>query len=372
MATKRRRANGSWEYRVQRAALLPKACYLTFADEAEGDAYVRRLEQLLDRGVVPPELLAAPSERHTRLRDVIVEYRASQPVSVADMANLGVLLDRLAGVELRAVSYAWADAWVLTMKRGENLSPSTIRHYVGALARCLDWAVRTGAMPANPLRLLPRGYAQYTAEDASAVALDGVAKRSDERDRRLVGDEEARIRDILAGGRPAGRQRPLDLREGAALQVLFDLALESAMRLSEMYTLDASQVDFAKRTIFLDRTKNGSKRQVPMTSVAERVLRGYLDGREIGLVFPWWRGVRDEAEMRRCTSTLSRQFGRIFDAAGCGDLRFHDLRHEATSRLYERTRLSDLEIAKITGHKSLRMLARYANLRGSDLAARLW
>lgn len=372
MATKRRRANGSWEYRVQRAAVLPRPCYLTFADEAEGDAYVRRLEQLLARGVVPPELLAAPSERHTRLRDVIVEYRASQPVSVADMANLGVLLDRLAGVELRAVSYAWADAWVLAMKRGENLSPSTIRHYVGALARCLDWAVRTGAMPANPLRLLPRGYAQYTAEDAAAVALDGVAKRSDERDRRLVGDEEARIRDILAGGRPAGRQRPLDLREGAALQVLFDLALESAMRLSEMYTLDASQVDFAKRTIFLDRTKNGSKRQVPMTSVAERVLREYLAGREIGLVFPWWRGGREDVEMRRCTSLLSRQFGRVFDAAGCGDLRFHDLRHEATSRLYERTRLSDLEIAKITGHKSLRMLARYANLRGSDLAARLW
>ena len=172
---------------MQRAALLPRPCYLTFADEAEGDAYVRRLEQLLDRGVVPPELLAAPSERHTRLRDVIVEYRASQPVSVA-----------------------------------------------------------------------------------------------------------------------------------------------------------------------------------------ERVLREYLAGREIGLVFPWWRGEREDVEMRRCTSLLSRQFGRVFDAAGCGDLRFHDLRHEATSRLYERTRLSDLEIAKITGHKSLRMLARYANLRGSDLAARLW
>lgn len=109
-----------------------------------------------------------------------------------------------------------------------------------------------------------------------------------------------------------------------------------------------------------------------MTSVAERVLREYLAGREIGLVFPWWRGGREDVEMRRCTSLLSRQFGRVFDAAGCGDLRFHDLRHEATSRLYERTRLSDLEIAKITGHKSLRMLARYANLRGSDLAARLW
>lgn len=373
MATKRRRANGSWEYRVQRAGLLPKPCYLTFEDESEGDAYVRRLEQLLDRGVVPPELLAAPAERLARLREVMVEYRASQPVSAADMDNLGVLLDRLAGVELRAINYAWADAWVMSMKRDANLSPSTIRHYVGALARCLDWAVRTGAMPTNPLRLLPRGFAQYTAEDAAvAVAQDGKAKRNEERDRRLVGDEEVRIREILAGAKPAGRERAFELREGEALRALFDLALESAMRLSEMYTLDVSQVDFERRTIFLDRTKNGSKRQVPMTSVAATVLREYLAGRGAGLVFPWWKGTREPAEMKRCTSMLSRQFGRIFDAAGCVDLRFHDLRHEATSRLYERTQLSDMEIAKITGHKSMRMLGRYANLRGSELAARLW
>ncbi len=46
--------------------------------------------------------------------------------------------------------------------------------------------------------------------------------------------------------------------------------------------------------------------------------------------------------------------------------------HEATSRFFERTKLSDLQIAKITGHKDPRMLSRYANLRGSDLANQLW
>ena len=54
------------------------------------------------------------------------------------------------------------------------------------------------------------------------------------------------------------------------------------------------------------------------------------------------------------------------------DLHFHDLRHEATCRLYERTTLSDVLIAKITGHRDLRMLKRYASMRGSDLAVRLW
>jgi integrase len=57
---------------------------------------------------------------------------------------------------------------------------------------------------------------------------------------------------------------------------------------------------------------------------------------------------------------------------GCDDLRFHDLRHEAVCRLYERTRLGDVQIARITGHKDLRMLKRYSNLRGSDLAEMLW
>lgn len=41
-------------------------------------------------------------------------------------------------------------------------------------------------------------------------------------------------------------------------------------------------------------------------------------------------------------------------------------------RLYEKTNLSDVQIARITGHKDLRMLRRYASLRGSDLAAALW
>lgn len=74
-----------------------------------------------------------------------------------------VLLDRLPPtLELRKVTYEWASDWVTTMKRVDNLAPSTIRHHVGALARCLDEVVRKGEMPANPLRQLPRGYATYT------------------------------------------------------------------------------------------------------------------------------------------------------------------------------------------------------------------
>ncbi|WP_261514301.1 tyrosine-type recombinase/integrase, partial [Burkholderia multivorans] len=161
------------------------------------------------------------------------------------------------------------------------------------------------------------------------------------------------------------------------------------------YTLDITQFDVGRRTAALERTKNGSKRSVPLTTVAIAAYERYVaavtsqdaemcrfsfDG---GPLFPWIDDI--EASMcaknlpllkrkvlERVTVRLSGQFGRLFEAAGCPDLVFHDLRHEATSRLYERTTLSDIQIAKITGHTDPKVLMRYANLRGSDLAERLW
>jgi len=131
-------------------------------------------------------------------------------------------------------------------------------------------------------------------------------------------------------------------------------------------------------------------RQVPLSSVAMASIDRYMKHVAVGTrgmenfafdndcLFPWWDGVRDgktKAEidyLKKITVALSQQFGRIFEAAGCEDLNFHDLRHEATSRFFERTTLSEMEIMKITGHSSTTMLARYANLRGSNLAAKLW
>jgi integrase len=61
---------------------------------------------------------------------------------------------------------------------------------------------------------------------------------------------------------------------------------------------------------------------------------------------------------------------RLRERAGINDLRFHDLRHEAVTRLFERG-LSIAEVAAISGHKELRMLSRYTHLRAADVAVRL-
>ena len=379
MATKRKRGE-TWHYTVRRAGLLDKPLYLSFDDEAEGDEYVKRLEALLDRGVVPEEF-QEKREVKRELRDHVRRFLATNTVTAEDASILQIVLGRLPPkLSLQQLTFAWATGFASDLKRVHNLAPSTVRKHVGALARVLDWVAAHGDIPFNPLRLLPKGYAAYTEEDAIAVRrLDGTVKVDTERDRRLeeavppAKGEEERIRAVLAGSKPDGRQRPFELNEGPALVMLFDMALESAMRMREMYTLSRRQIDLARRTIFLERTKNGSKRQVPITSVLAEKLAPYLDGMgPDDLVFPWWNGDLSKPALKRLTSQLSAQFGRIFDAAGCPDFNFHDLRHEAISRLFERTALSDIEIANITGHKDPRSLKRYANLRASKLATRMW
>jgi len=66
----------------------------------------------------------------------------------------------------------------------------------------------------------------------------------------------------------------------------------------------------------------------------------------------------------------TQAFARVCQRANIQDLRFYDLRHEATSRLFEKG-FNMMEVASITGHKELSMLKRYTHLRAKDLAKRL-
>jgi integrase len=68
--------------------------------------------------------------------------------------------------------------------------------------------------------------------------------------------------------------------------------------------------------------------------------------------------------------SVSQAFERACKRAGIEGLRFHDLRHEATSRFFEKG-LNTMEVATITGHKTLEMLNRYTHLRASDLVSRI-
>ena len=182
------------------------------------------------------------------------------------------------------------------------------------------------------------------------------------RDRRLVDDEEEKLLSTCAESRNAWL-RPV---------VIF--AMETAMRAGEMLEkwelngktgtrgkrsvgLQWSDLDLKRRTAHLPRTKNGEARTVPMSSRAVAVLEALprsLDGRVFGTTY----------------EGIHQAFVRACKRAGIDDLRFHDLRHEATSRLFEKG-FNPMEVSTITGHKTLQMLKRYTHLRAEDLAKRM-
>lgn len=398
MASVKKRGD-KWELTVKRKALREKPWYFTFDTEVEAREYGKKLEALLDGGVVPPGLIEEVKQ-YVTLSDLFKRYLTETHVAEGDQENLGVLSGRIGDVKIAVIDYRWAEAWITGMKREHNLSPPTIRHHVGALARCFDWAVRQGVaeLATNPLRLLPKGYSMYSPADVAHVeATEGMrVKDAQERDRRLEPGEEERIRFIMDRGIPEGRERAFKLQWQAAIECMFDLAIETAMRMREIYRIeiDPLVLRLDEATVFLKKTKSTTRmrrvRQVPLSSTAVAAIRTYMQHVENqtrgmkgfkfdnGCLFPWWDGetwgdnAAEKAYLRTITTTLSQQYARIFEAAGCHDLTFHDLRHEATSRLFERTTLSEFEIMKITGHSSIKMLARYGNLRGSNLASKLW
>ena len=363
MASKRVKGNG-WEFTVKRAGLLEKPLILTFQSEEEGDAYCKNLEALLDRGIVPTEY--RPKQRVVTFGDLAAQYLRDAPVSVNDREILRSL-GQISSTPCTSINVDWVDGFVQKMKREMHYRPATIRKKIGAMARCCDWGVRKKLfiLPDTPFRTLPEGYACYTELDAK---LAGGEKTDTERDRRLEPGEEVAIREVLERGVLSRKQRPFTIPHKADVIALFDILLETAMRLREVYTLTADQVDLTRRTVNLDKTKNGDKRQVPLSSVAVSVLKPYA--KKEGALFPWLAEQR--GNLKLTTNYLSKLFAQVFEEAGCGDFHLHDARHEATSRLFEKTTLMAEEIMKITGHKSHRMVMRYLQLRGSNLANKLW
>lgn len=96
---------------------------------------MRRLEALLDAGVVPEEFAPTAAGKLT-LAELNRAYQVALHVPDEDRALLNVIHARLGKTLLLTLDYKWVERWVSDMKREQNLAPSTIRHYVGALSRC--------------------------------------------------------------------------------------------------------------------------------------------------------------------------------------------------------------------------------------------
>ncbi len=143
------------------------------------------------------------------------------------------------------------------------------------------------------------------------------------------------------------------------------------MRFGEITRMSWRDVDLTKSVVRLRDTKNGDDRTVPLSGAMNLLIRNLgpmADGAVWGseqAVRSAWRRTRDNAV------AAAEAAGDGALAASMADLRFHDLRHEATSRLFEDTELSMMEIAMITGHKTLAMLRHYTHLRAHRLVGKM-
>lgn len=369
---------GRWQVRVVHK-LLSKPFFSTFTDEAEARQYAAQLESLLERGIVPADLVDAPKRtENPLLSKIITAYLADSNIAASDRPTLRLVSKVEGHTRLLAVDAAWADLWVGRMKVADHLAPSTIRKRVESLARVVDWHWRRqGATVANPLRSMPRGYASPTAAEAKALKVAGKDVRRDvSRDRRLDAAELNAVRQALAGVKSDKRERVL--RKDAAFALLFEILLATGMRLREVYRLRVDQIDFVRWVIRVEGSKGHrgaiKPRVVPLVHGLRKPLQEWCRDR-VGLVLPFWDGTPED--LPRCTSRLSSRFATLLDYAGVAEATEHDLRHTATCGWFElrdaagRWVFSEIEVCRIMGWSDTRMALRYASLRGEDLSARL-
>ena len=140
------------------------------------------------------------------------------------------------------------------------------------------------------------------------------------------------------------------------------------MRRGEILNIKRSHIDFKKSVLLIPSTKTDTPRTIPLSTDAVTVLRKQLrvSQYESGAVIPPHEPTVFDYQPRG----LSGEFLKLCRRKGIENLHFHDLRHEATSRLFEKG-LNPVEVATITGHKDTRMLMRYTHLRAEDLVERL-
>ena len=318
---------GAYQYQAQVRRVGFPAQSKTFETRRDAEKWVRAIEREMDTGAFIPRDEAA----RTTIDDLAKKYREELTPKMRgqrqEESRLKAVEGKFGDYNLSAVTPAMVAKWRDELSK--RLAPQTVQHYLAVLNRLYKAAARDFGIP------LPLG------NPVAAVRMPTI---SNARERRLEGNEETRL------------MAALDASRGRHLKAVALLALETAMRRGEILALRWEYVDIKRRVVHLPETKNGSSRDVPLSTKAAAVLDA-LPRNISGRVF-------DTSE-----TAITEGFQRAAKRAGIPDFRFHDLRHEATSRLAEKLQMH--ELGKVTGHKSPRMLMRYYHPRAEDLARKL-
>lgn len=334
-----------WRAEIRRVGYPSQ--WRTFDTKAEAEAWARRLESEMDRGTFVDRTEA---ERNT-FGDILRRYaREVSPLKKGAADEIlrinKVCRDPIAKYKVAALSgklfSEYRDRRLAGNADQRPVSGSTVSRELTLLSHVLNVARREWGvhLDINPVSVIRR------------------PRENRARNRRLMPGEEPLLLAALAFNPrdDQGRFSEGSCRNEWALPAVV-LAIETAMRRGEMLSLRWNDVFLKERFVRLHDTKNGDARDVPLSSRAVFTLES-MARHESGCVFP----ITGEA--------LKRVFIRACVRAGIENLHFHDLRHEATSRIAERLD-NILELSSVTGHKTVQMLKRYYHPRASDIALRL-
>jgi integrase len=336
MATIRKRGD-RWHVQIRREGYPKQTC--TKRTRAEAEKWARSIENEFDRGL---NIDRGEAEKNTLLH-LFQRYLAEITPSKKGAATEAVRIRKLMKDSIAQYKAAALSGRVLADyrdRRLEEVSGSTVNRELNIISHVITVARKEwGIQIENPVAMIRR------------------PPENRARERRLHKGEEFRL---LSSIDDEPRNEKGQLGSGTRnpwLKPIVLFAIETGMRRSEMLSLKWKDIDLENHAAHLHDTKNASAREVPLSSQARKVLKELprsLDGR----VFP------------TTADAVKKAFQRACERAGIENFHFHDLRHEATSRLATR-RDNVLELAAVTGNKDLRMLKRYFHPKAKDISQKL-
>ncbi|TPK71892.1 site-specific integrase [Mesorhizobium sp. B2-4-17] len=360
-----RKRNGRWNVQVRRKGSSPRSrSFLVKADALE---WAREIERSLDRQELGPDRKTLKgitlAELVTRYRDEVLPKKRSCRFET-------ILLDRFMRHsiatkslnDLQTKDFAqYRDQRLKEVSKltGRPVTANSLRRELAPLYHMFkmakaEWHIPTG----NPL------------QDLYLPAIDV------RRERRLRPGEEERL---LSQAR---QLRQLNGEPNPYVVPIILFALETAMRQGEILGIELRNIDFERSLLVIPFTKNGHSRTIPLTNKAKACLtlafaqprpdqteRNSFEGfARIGPphVIPTTKAFPIHVEVLKTSWTriCRRATPRI------EDLHFHDLRHEAISRLFE-LGLTVPEVASISGHRTLAQLMRYSHASHEAVRAKL-
>ena len=322
-----RQRSGKWQARVLKNGYPDQT--KTFETKADAEKWARALESEIDKG----QFVSVGEAQRNTLGDLIERYLAEVTPSMKGASEDTIRLKAIMRRPIARWSMAHLSATRIAAYRDQRLkevSAGTVIRELAYFSSVINHARREwGINVPNPVQMVRKPQSPQA------------------RSRVLTDEEVVRLLDALE---PTGRRSHWTK---PAVQI----ALATAMRRGEILALRWEHVNLQNRTAFLPDTKNGEPRTVPLSSAAVRLLTD-LPRHISGMVIP----VR--------FFTLHAAFKRGVRRAGLDGVRFHDLRRTAITRMAEK--LPNLiELAAVSGHKSLMVLKSYYRPTPAELAKKL-